>query len=633
MGKYLAIFALSFCLLKAATCASVISKEVGDSRELKNIENLDDNGKIVLGWEVDSVAGVITFEIEAETTGYVGFGISPQGSMTGADIFIAGVNADGTPYYSDRFGTGFETPKVDDHADWTLLNALESNGKTYLRFSRLLNSCDEEDYPITKDTNRIIWAMGASDTIEYHKTTGRGSKSLNLLAAPIPEVDLTRMTKWEMTLEMQMPEADTAYWCSFHKGPILNKTHHIVAFDAFLPDPLAIQHTHHFIIYNCYLPPGSNETMDDIFGNWTVEAGYKGDFCYKPSEQSFIPNAYCMEYLFVWAKGGKKYVLPETLGYPIGEENNGKQQYYMMEIHYDNPEKRNDATFNTGVTMYYTDALRPIRAGQLTIGHDVNPALLVPPNESNFIVSGHCSPGCTNKFPEGGITVFNAMLHSHLSGRKLKVRHFRNGEELEWLDFDDHYDFNYQQNKPLTREVKVLPGDQLIYECTYDSTWKNGSVVIGDLSTRDEMCEAFLWYYPKMDVDICGSSYDMYRSFGDLGITNITSEMSVGRNQFKILQPEYLKGDFEESMSFKFNWTDAIRERLQDMRRFGVHQSVCKSRLSEEEPELEFVTYPHNFNEYVPDNICSRNDTGGGGRIVSNLFLGLVLVGAASILF
>jgi len=49
------------------------------------------------------------------------------------------------------------------------------------------------------------------------------------------------------------------------------------------------------------------------------------------------------------------------------------------------------------------------------------------------------------------------------AGRKLKVRHFRNGTELPWLDNDEHYDFDFQQNKPLVNEVVVLPGDQLTY--------------------------------------------------------------------------------------------------------------------------------------------------------------------------
>jgi len=43
----------------------------------------------------------------------------------------------------------------------------------------------------------------------------------------------------------------------------------------------------------------------------------------------------------------------------------------------------------------------------------------------------------------------------------MKLRHFRGNTELPWVDVDNHYDFNYQQSKPLPTNVKVEKGDQL----------------------------------------------------------------------------------------------------------------------------------------------------------------------------
>lgn len=56
---------------------------------------LDPHGKYHLKWRFDR--GTITFEIEVETTGYVGFGLSPNGAMALSDIVIGGVT-DGRPY-------------------------------------------------------------------------------------------------------------------------------------------------------------------------------------------------------------------------------------------------------------------------------------------------------------------------------------------------------------------------------------------------------------------------------------------------------------------------------------------------------------------------------------------------------
>jgi hypothetical protein len=79
------------------------------------------------------------------------------------------------------------------------------------------------------DTNRLIWAMGSTDTIEYHTTQRRGARSISLLGAPTPDINLDEMSYHDMTLNITMPKDTTTYWCSFHKGPVLPRKHHIVA--------------------------------------------------------------------------------------------------------------------------------------------------------------------------------------------------------------------------------------------------------------------------------------------------------------------------------------------------------------------------------------------------------------------
>ena len=72
-------------------------------------------------------------------------------------------------------------------------------------------------------------------------------------------------------------------------------------------------------------------------------------------------------------------------------------------------------------------------------------------------------------FPETGIKLVSVVLHSHLAGKKLRLRHIRNGQELPRVAEDDHYDFNYQQARVLPQEVSVLPGDELVTECVYQT--------------------------------------------------------------------------------------------------------------------------------------------------------------------
>lgn len=71
-------------------------------------------------------------------------------------------------------------------------------------------------------------------------------------------------------------------------------------------------------------------------------------------------------------------------------------------------------------------------------------------------------------FPESGIKIISATLHSHVAGRKMKLRHVRDGMELERIVEDDTYDYNFQQVRQLENETTVLPGDYLITDCAYE---------------------------------------------------------------------------------------------------------------------------------------------------------------------
>ncbi|GCB76722.1 hypothetical protein scyTo_0019186, partial [Scyliorhinus torazame] len=47
-------------------------------------------------------------------------------------------------------------------------------------------------------------------------------------------------------------------------------------------------------------------------------------------------------------------------------------------------------------------------------------------------------------------------------------------------------------------------GDVLITECTYN-TENRSTITWGGLGTTDEMCLAFMWYYPRNEFTGCNS--------------------------------------------------------------------------------------------------------------------------------
>lgn len=66
-------------------------------------EPLDPEGKYLLQWHIDWNSKRITFKTTVETKGWVGFGISNNGTVeAGADFVIGGVRDNGKTYFSVR---------------------------------------------------------------------------------------------------------------------------------------------------------------------------------------------------------------------------------------------------------------------------------------------------------------------------------------------------------------------------------------------------------------------------------------------------------------------------------------------------------------------------------------------------
>ena len=79
---------------------------------------------------------------------------------------------------------------------------------------------------------------------------------------------------------------------------------------------------------------------------------------------------------------------------------------------------------------------------------------------------------CTQGLSPGGVKVLSGVLHSHLAGRKMRLRHLRDGRELPPILSDESYDFNFQRSRAPSPQSEgvVLPGDELLLECEYDTS-------------------------------------------------------------------------------------------------------------------------------------------------------------------
>ncbi|KAK9745804.1 Copper type II ascorbate-dependent monooxygenase, N-terminal domain [Popillia japonica] len=237
-------------------------------------EYLDDEKNILLRWQTRHQE--ILFRVEARTLGYVGIGFSPNGDMEGADITIGWVDDSGKAILLDCHGVSKNQgslPVKDEHDNYTLMKGIQNDTHTILEFRRALDTCDTEDFVLSGDTVRVIWALHDKDPrhdfdMIYHGEN-RGSQSLHLFGPPpvTQNEDLMYLRTWDVTLKNfeVRNTMNTIYWCKVFKAPTLQQKHHIIGFEPIIGK----NHTksvHHMLLHECEINGLENTAVWEQYG-------------------------------------------------------------------------------------------------------------------------------------------------------------------------------------------------------------------------------------------------------------------------------------------------------------------------------------------------------------------------------
>ncbi|XP_066291636.1 DBH-like monooxygenase protein 1 homolog [Branchiostoma lanceolatum] len=537
----------SFFLILAATFA-LSGQLVNADGDFNHHEALDEEGKFELLWKFDDEK--IEFEARVQTTGWVGLGLSPNGGMPGSDIAIGWVK-DGTAHLTDRYADAKAQPPVDESQDWELVSGYENETHTVLRFNRKLTTCDDKDRVINEDTMRVLWAWHDEDPADesgvngpaYHGTN-RGVRSTVLLSNIIAPPNFTETNYTTVDLLMNnvaIPDrTDTTYWCQIFQMPELPSKHHMIKYEPIIT-PGNEGLAHHLLIYSC--EKDKNVTF--------LPEEHPGHRCRSPNMPMDWWPCYDGSLVAAWAIGAEEFVYPEHVGFPFGGADDSR--YLLMEMHYDNPQLTSGIRDSSGLRLTLSPELRDNDLGILEVGVKVSPFHVVPPRAEGFVSAGFCNTNCMNAFLEElgqPIHIIGLELHSHLLGVKMSAKLIRNGTEIE-IARDDNYDFNLQFTRMLKEEVTVYPGDTLVTECTYRSTEKD-KITYGGPGTSEEMCEAFLTYYPRFNLTFCDSLPNVYSTVSFAGVENFQVD---GRN-FVITAPERLVNKTYREVMETVTWTD-----------------------------------------------------------------------------
>ncbi|XP_045124485.1 DBH-like monooxygenase protein 1 [Portunus trituberculatus] len=591
---------------------------------------LDQRGAFLMMWTPGKDS--VTVEVQVATTGWVGVGFSPNGGMRGADITLGWVDSQGQLHVHDRYAHGMTIPVVDIAQNVVVEGGYQNDTHTVMRFSRPWNTCDtKHDMKLSDDTVRVIWAYGDEDPIhemDMKHHVERGTKSMYLREPKFRRPSMTDDIKaWDIRApNVSVPShTDTLYWCKLVKVPDFGTKVHVIGFEPLISQE-NLPYVHHILLYSC----------GDISPHLEKWAQHDGVQCFSPNMPPSM-TACKSTFSVAWAIGNEGEMWPEHTGIPLGDGSG--VSYYVMEIHYDNPKLTGGIVDNSGLRLLYTEKLRKYDAGIIGAGHKVSPLMIVPPKHTWKTVA-HCSGYCTQTtFPPEGIKVFQVFLHAHLLGRGLTVRHIREGRELPVISQDLNYDFNYQQGRRLPQEVTVLPGDSLIVECQYDARHKTVPTFGGE-GTQEEMCLAFLMYYPKLSMAKCHSSpmlENLYRPLGVKTIARNTStepylknkadkkekelieallvrketpavtelDLAAYYKEVAVMEPASLKSKTLYDILFdEETWNDERKlKKLQKRIEFSPHQGYC--RLGDENGLLKSILkYPHFTTIKTLDDEC-----------------------------
>ncbi|KAB0792293.1 hypothetical protein PPYR_14252 [Photinus pyralis] len=459
---------------------------------------LDERGLITFDWTPDYSRRSVQFEVHLSSDfGWFAVGFSDRGESFPADYCVL--------WYDWKGRINFENAVADekgvlvvDEEQHCLRSKIKRKGHvTKFTYGREFDTCHASRYVIEDGTNHVVWSRGKDRLYQLaglNVSAGDGDRGMvrvQLLKNVAANLDLPPHHKTVEILvsKVQVPDADTTYWCHVYKLPreYLEK-HHVIQYGAIIQkgnEGLV----HHMEVFHCIAPP--EEEIDLYSGS-----------CFAPERPK--STQVCKRVIAAWAMGATPFVYPEEAGLPFGGPT--FNPYIMLEIHYNNPEKRGDWIDSSGIQFFIVSDLRPNDAGVIELGLEYTDKMAIPPGQDSFPLSGYCVTECTAvSLPPEGILVFGSQLHTHLTGIRVRTRHIRNGHELPELNWDNHYSTHFQEIRRLKRVVNVLPGDALITTCDYE-TLDRDNVTLGGFAISDEMCVNYVHYYPAAPLEVCKSA-------------------------------------------------------------------------------------------------------------------------------
>jgi hypothetical protein len=254
----------------------------------------------------------------------------------------------------------------------------------------------------------------------------------------------------------------------------------------------------------------------------------------------------CANIVATWSRGSQGFVYPDDVGYPL------EQSSYFIEVHYESFKVKTPTVDNSGMRFIVTKKLRKHDAGLLSVG--IQPAWthIIPPGFRKVTSIGYCSGKCNKDvFNEDGIKVVGIQMQTHEMGKSIKVGLVRNGIEQHPIAQDYNLNSEYLEFRALKNSVQILPNDDLIVECSYNS-YEKTKLTLGGFEAQQEVCQAILIYFPRQQQQQLTSCESKPKTKNFLKSLNV--EKLRNSHPFTIELPEKYAGKTLEEHLKSYNW-------------------------------------------------------------------------------
>lgn len=241
----------------------------------------------------------------------------------------------------------------------------------------------------------MFYAYGEHDVssaINEIRFKAKGYRYIYLLNPSFKKPMNDNENYWDVTMKDVKinQQVGSLYWCKIFKAPEqLDQKQHIIGFEPLLTHNKRTL-VHHMTLFECkfsakhFDPELFAKNANDL-DKWTKSHGVE---CSSNIYSSGNWDS-CITPVASYAYGASSHFLPEHVGIPFA----GQQKYYMLEIHYENPNKQNFVD-RSGFRLHYTHNLRPYDGGIMSNGISITDTQLIPPKQISFRNIGICGPSC-----------------------------------------------------------------------------------------------------------------------------------------------------------------------------------------------------------------------------------------------